>query len=231
MQPIAIIETPFPDKFSIPRQPGLAPAATGRVRLVGDYQHAESIEGIEHYSHLWLLFEFNQHRGCAWRERVRPPRLGGNKRMGVFATRSPFRPNHIGLSVVKLLEVIKTPVTELIVSGVDLLNQTPIFDIKPYIPYADCVIDARSGLAQQQPPTLEVQFTERANNATTQLNRDYPNLRQIIMEVLAQDPRPAYHKLKQPQKSYVSGLFDLELVWQVTESCLQVTEIRRRKDF
>lgn len=236
MQPIAIIQTPFTDKFSIPRQPGLAPSVLSTISLQGDFDHAASIEGIQQFSHLWLIFEFNQHREHAWRERVRPPRLGGNKQMGVFATRSPFRPNNLGMSVVKLVEVIDTPQIQLVVSGADLLDQTPIFDIKPYVPYVDAITDATSAFASSAPNALEVRFDEQAKAFLDTLSRShdagrYPNLSQVIVEVLRQDPRPAYHAIKQPNRRYVSQLYDLELVWQVTEHCLTITEIRRQKGF
>lgn len=237
VQPIAIIKTPFTDKFSIPRQPGLAPSVISTISLHGDFDHAASVDGIEQYSHLWLIFEFDQHRDHQWRERVRPPRLGGNKQMGVFATRAPFRPNNIGMSVVKLIEVSHTPKMQLVVSGADLLDQTPILDIKPYVPYVDAISDATSAFADNAPDQLDVKFSPNAHALVHQLSCKtrsgcyYPKLEQVIVEVLSQDPRPAYHASKQPERRYVSQLYDLELHWHVTEDCLTVTEIRRQKGF
>lgn len=237
MQPIALITSPFTDKFSIPRQPGLAPSVISTVSFVGDFDHAASIEGIQQYSHLWLIFEFNQHRSHPWRERVRPPRLGGNKQLGVFATRSPFRPNNLGMSVVKLVDVIIKPQVQLIVSGADLLDQTPIMDIKPYVPYADAIPEASSAFAGDEPNQLEVCFSATAETFIDKLTSNatkserYHNLRQVILEILRQDPRPAYHATKQPDRCYVSQLYDLELEWQVSGQCLTITAIRHQKVF
>ena len=237
VQPIALITSPFTDKFSIPRQPGLAPSVISTVSFVGDFDHAASIEGIQQYSHLWLIFEFNQHRSHQWRERVRPPRLGGNKQLGVFATRSPFRPNNLGMSVVKLVDVVVKPQVKLVVSGADLLDQTPIVDIKPYVPYVDAIPEASSAFAGDEPNQLEVCFSATAEAFIDELTSNaaksehYQNLRQVIIEVLRQDPRPAYHASKQPERHYVSQLYELELNWYVTGQCLTITEIRQQKDF
>ncbi|RUO44754.1 tRNA (N6-threonylcarbamoyladenosine(37)-N6)-methyltransferase TrmO [Idiomarina aquatica] len=225
LQPIALIRTPFPDKFSIPRQPGLAPSVTARIEFTGDFDHLASIQGIEQHSHLWLLFEFNQHRDHGWRERVRPPRLGGNKSIGVFATRSPFRPNNIGLSVVKLVEVVREPEVALVVAGADLLDQTPIMDIKPYVPYVDCLPDARSEFAQAKPAPLSVHFTDQARLQLSEHQQLRPELGAVLVEVLSQDPRPAYHASKNPDKRYASRLYDLDVHWHVRDQQLWVTAI------
>lgn len=227
MTPIAVIYTPFADKFSVPRQPGLAPAIKSRIQLTGDYHHAESIRGIEQHSHLWLLFEFNQNPRSEWKERVRPPRLGGNDSVGVFATRSPFRPNGLGLSVVKLEQVLQSADghVELLVSGADLVTATPIVDIKPYIPYVDSVTDAYSELAAQPPIPLTVSFSPQAKQQLTVQQQQIPELADAIRQVLSQDPRPAYHKKKQTQRRYVSRLYHLELHWQVNGQQLMVEEI------
>ncbi|WP_404402467.1 tRNA (N6-threonylcarbamoyladenosine(37)-N6)-methyltransferase TrmO [Idiomarina seosinensis] len=225
MQPIAIIHTPFPEKFSIPRQPGLAPSVRATIELTGDYNHNASIKGIEQHSHLWLLFQFHQHVDKQWQEQVRPPRLGGNQSLGVFATRSPFRPNNLGLSVVKLLAVESEPNTRLVVSGTDLLDKTPIVDIKPYVPYVDCINEASSDFAGTKPAQLQVIFAPQAKQQLQQFCRQVPELEAVIREVLSQDPRPAYQK-QQPQRQYASKLFDYDIHWHVEDQQLIVEEIR-----
>jgi len=183
---IARIRTEFPEKFGIPRQSGLAPTR-GTVVFEPAYRDPQALRGIEGFSHLWLLWHFSKaDRGGDWSPTVRPPRLGGNTRMGVFATRSPFRPNPIGLSCVKLLGVRhdETVGDVLEVEGADLMDGTPIFDIKPYLPYADCRPEATGGFAPAKDAVLSVVFAEGAEPPE--------ELRERLREVLAQDPRPAY---------------------------------------
>ena len=224
LKPIAIIRTPFPEKFSIPRQPGLVPSALAQVELVGDYRHAQAIEGIEQFSHLWLTFEFHQH--CSWQERVRPPRLGGNEQLGVFATRSPFRPNQLGLSVVELVGVQIEPKVVLTVRGADLVDNTPIVDIKPYIPYVDAISDARAGFAQQKPEErLDVQFSEAAKASLAIEISCTPELKTLIIEVLRQDPRPAYHKVQKNLRDYGTALLNYNIRWYVRQNTVFVEEI------
>ncbi len=224
LTPIAIIRTPFPEKFSVPRQPGLAPSALAQVELVGNYQHVQAIEGIEQFSHLWLTFEFHQH--SSWQERVRPPRLGGNEQLGVFATRSPFRPNQLGLSVVELVAVETEPKVVLTVRGADLVDNTPIVDIKPYIPYVDAISDARAGFAQHKPEeSLEVIFLEAAESTLIRESERAPELKTLITEVLSQDPRPAYHKLQENQRNYGTALLNYNIRWYVQQNTVFVEEI------
>lgn len=224
LTPIAIIHTPFPEKFSVPRQPGLTPSALAQVELVGDYQHAQAIEGIEQFSHLWLTFEFHQH--SSWQERVRPPRLGGNEQLGVFATRSPFRPNQLGLSVVELVAVETRPKVMLTVRGADLVDNTPIVDIKPYIPYVDSINDARAGFAQQKPEAnLEVSFSKAAGTSLIKASEHYPELKTLITEILRQDPRPAYHTSQEHQRNYGTALLNYNIRWYVQQNTVFVEEI------
>ncbi|RUO68839.1 tRNA (N6-threonylcarbamoyladenosine(37)-N6)-methyltransferase TrmO [Idiomarina ramblicola] len=224
LTPIAIIRTPFPEKFSVPRQPGLVPAALAEVELVGDYQHAKAIQGIEQFSHLWLTFEFHQH--SSWQERVRPPRLGGNEQLGVFATRSPFRPNQLGLSVVELVAVQTEPKVVLTVRGADLVDNTPIVDIKPYIPYVDAINDARAGFAQQRPEqNLNVQFSGASEDALRADTSHSLDLKTLITEVLRQDPRPAYHKAQSEPRSYGTALLNYNIRWYVQQNTVFVEEI------
>lgn len=226
MEVIGHIHTPFPDKFSVPRQPGLAPSVTATITLCGDYDHQASIAGIQAHSHLWLMFQFHQNAAAGWKAKVRPPRLGGNKSIGVFASRSPFRPNQLGLSVVQLLDVIERPQVQFVVAGADLVDGTPLVDIKPYVPYVDCVPEAVSEWAGEAPQPLNVVFSPLAQQQLLNYLPQQPKLQQVIIEVLQQDPRPAYHRLKDQDKSYGSRLYDYDLQWRVAGTSLIVEEIR-----
>lgn len=195
---IAVIRTSFGEKFGVPRQPGLAPSAKGRIVFEKEYRNPDTLRGIGGFSHLWILFRFHLAEG--WSPTVRPPRLGGNERVGVFASRSPFRPNNIGLSVVKLERVEwdspEGPVIH--VSGVDLVDGTPVVDIKPYVAYSDALPEARSGFAGAPPETsLSVEF---APGLRGRLEAESPGLATLIGEVLAADPRPAFHE--DPAREY-----------------------------
>lgn len=223
---IAHIHTPYPEKFSVPRQPGLATHAEGIIRPCGDYDHAAAFKGIEQHSHLWLLFEFHHNSSATWQAQVRPPRLGGNQKLGVFATRSPFRPNNIGLSAVKLLAVKHEPYFHLVVAGADLVDGTPIIDIKPYIPYCDAIDDATSALAPEAPaPSLSVTFSASADDFIKQCDDSYPHLRDLIQELLCFDARPAYKKQKTDSKMYASRLYDFDIHWHVRDDQVTVEKI------
>ena len=189
IHPIAHIHTDFADKFGIPRQAGLVDALTARIVFAPEYRVAEAVRGLEQYSHLWLIWQFSQAAGRPWRPTVRPPRLGGNTRVGVFATRSPCRPNALGLSCVRLLQV-ETAAPDgpaLRVAGADLLDGTPIYDIKPYLPYVDAHPEARSGFAGRvEAHALTVHDPE---NRLAALD---PETRAGLVGVLENDPRPGY---------------------------------------
>lgn len=218
-QAVATIKSPFREKFAIPRQPGLATAAKGQVIFQAPYNHAEMVRGLEQFSHLWLLFIFHQTAEQGWKPLIRPPRLGGNKKLGVLASRSTFRPNPIGMSVVKL-EKITTKQQQVIldVSGLDLLDQTPIVDIKPYIPYSDSLPDVQAGYAQQAPDhLLEVSFDDIALNQLKRHQQKYPELIMLIEQVLAQDPRPAYKKQQLDDKCYGMQLYDFNINWRLID--------------
>ena len=197
MEVIAHIHTDFPGKFGVPRQSGVVPALTGKIVFTPRYRNAEALRGLQEFSHLWIIWEFSQAKRDEWHATVRPPRLGGNTRLGVFATRSPFRPNPIGLSCVEIKEIIPdTPQGPVIVvSGVDMLDGTPIFDIKPYIPYCDAHPEAKGGF------TANVEFRQLTVDCPREL---CPTLSQeqyqALCEVLAQDPRPHYHA--EPERIY-----------------------------
>lgn len=185
---IARVRSDFPEKFGIPRQSGLAPDVLSRVVFEEEFRNAEALRGIEGFDYLWLIWEFSGNLRESWSPTVRPPRLGGNTRLGVFATRSPFRPNPLGLSSVKLERIENDPEhgLVLVISGADLMDGTPVYDIKPYIPYADAHPDAAGGFASEPDRTLEVAFPE------AYLRQIPEKKRSALLQVLAQDPRPSY---------------------------------------
>lgn len=222
---IGEITSCFPQKFGIPRQPRIATAAQATIRLWGQYSDPQACEGLEGFSHIWVVFLFHRCIGTPWRAQVRPPRLGGNSKKGVFATRSPFRPNHLGLSVVRL-ESFKKIEKEfhLCVSGHDFLNGTPIVDIKPYLPYVDSIPEAKGGFAHSAVESLlHVEFSERAQCLLQELDKKYPNLRDLITQVIAQDPRPAYKNSY--DKQYGLALYDLNIKWVAEGSIARVVDI------
>lgn len=221
IEPIATTHSCFTEKFGIPRQPLLADASRAAIELLPPFNDPEAVSGLEQHSHLWLTWIFHDVAG-QWSPKVRPPRLGGNKKLGVFATRSPFRPNNIGLSVVRLIEVRTTPKVELIVAGADLLDGTPILDIKPYIPYADAVADASSELAETAPASIPVNIPE----ALLAVARDYrdewgTDLAALIHQVLAQDPKPAYQQ-PDPERIYGMALCGHNLQWRYVNGEIEV---------
>lgn len=229
---IAKVRAPFKEKFGIPRQPRLADAAISHLVFEPSFNSADFVAGIEQHSHIWLLFLFHQNLEQGFKPLVRPPRLGGNAKVGVFATRSTFRPNGIGMSAVKLLQS-KTSGSQVIltVEGADLLDGTPIVDIKPYIPYSDSLPDATSDMAQEQDvQALEVSFSERAQAQYEQLDfTQYGKLKTLITQVLEQDPRPAYKKSKPDSKEYGIRLYDLNIKWQVNGQLCLVLSIEQEQ--
>ena len=220
MEHIAAIHTEFPEKFGIPRQAGLVDALRGTVVFAPAYRNDDALRGLEGFSHLWLIWEFSESVGHPWSPTVRPPRLGGNARLGVFATRSPFRPNPIGLSCVKLEAIEKTREygTVLIVSGADLMDGTPIYDIKPYLPYADCVPEAVGGFAAEKPEAnLSVEIPPALLAVVPEEKLE------ALYAVLAQDPRPRYQD--DPERIYGMQFAGLQIRFRVENGVLTVTEI------
>lgn len=225
LEPIAHIHTDLPSKFGIPRQSNLAQGLEGRIVFTSRYRTADAVRGIEGFDYLWLIWDFSQtHReGEGWSATVKPPRLGGNERVGVFASRSPFRPNSLGLSSVRLEGVEYTedlgPVLR--VSGMDLMDGTPIYDIKPYLPFTDSHPDARGGYTDQVPlRKLEVVFPEELEALVPEEKRE------ALRQILACDPRPAYHDDPQRRYGFPFGDKDVKDVrFKVEDGVLTVVEI------
>lgn len=216
VKPIAIARTPFQQKFAIPRQAGLVDYPSS-IELLAPFNCAEAVEGLEQVSHIWVHFLFHQHVDKEPQLQVRPPRLGGNKKLGVFATRSSFRPNHLGQSLValKAIETSEQGIT-LHVSGLDVLDGTPIIDIKPYLPYADSLNYATNAIAPAPPVfSIEVEWAEQAK---TSLHQAYPDQAECyahyIQQLISLDPRPAYKKI-QDFGEYAMRVFHLDIHWQM----------------
>lgn len=210
VSPVGFVRSCFKEKFAIPRQPHLAPAARGVLELVPPFDTGEAVAGLEQSSHVWLLFLFHQALEDKPRLKVRPPRLGGNASMGVFATRATHRPNGIGQSVVRLEKVEPG---RLMLSGIDLLDGTPVLDIKPYVPYADSVAEASNQMASAPPEPIAVQWSESAlPQAHDHALRLGEPLVELIEQCLAQDPRPAY-QVPPPERVYGVRFWDVQVRW------------------
>lgn len=220
MEPIAHIRTDFPEKFGVPRQSGLIEELEGKIFFEPKYCTAEAVRGLENFSHIWLLWKFSTRKEEKWSPTVRPPRLGGKIRLGVFATRSPFRPNGIGLSAVRLDKIIfdETNGPVLFVKGADLMDRTPIYDIKPYIPYTDCHPEALEGYTKEtRKHMLSVEFPP-------ELLARYPEEKQkAVVRVLAQDPRPAYVHI--PNRIYGISFGGYDVKFQVQGETLLVRDV------
>lgn len=224
MKVIARIQSAFPEKFGIPRQSGLVEELQARIVFEPEYRNADAVRGLDEFSHLWLIWEFSAAKRDTWSPTVRPPRLGGNQRLGVFATRSPYRPNPVGLSCVKLERVELDPTLGPVihVRGADLMDGTPIFDIKPYIPYADCHPDALGGFASDKPEEkLQVDIPEELCSVASN------EVMNALRGVLAQDPRPAYQN--DPERVYGLSFAGMEVRFQVDGDKLTVCGIEVKK--
>jgi tRNA-Thr(GGU) m(6)t(6)A37 methyltransferase TsaA len=239
-EPIGTLHTCFKEKFGIPRQNNLVKKAPGTLVFNPKFAREEAVRGLEGFSHIWLLFVFHEivndrkekqaSRQRIWSPMVRPPRLGGNKKVGVFASRSPFRPNPVGMSAVRLQAIEMTAKGPLLhLTGVDILDQTPILDIKPYLPYSDVIPDADDGFAKGPPaPAFHISFTDQALEQIREREDRYPHLTDIIKDILANDPRPAYRA----EKAAASGdrvfgirLFDFDLRWKMAGDQILVLEL------
>lgn len=220
IKPIAYIETDFSDKFGIPRQSGRVPSLVGKIVFYPEYRNPESLHGIEGFTHLWLLFDFSKSHRKSWSPTVRPPRLGGNKRVGVFASRSPFRPNPIGLSSVKLERIEHDDILgdTIIVSGIDLLDKTPIYDIKPYLPSSDCHTDAIGGYADNFTDYhLDVVFPSFLLDILPEEKRE------AVVSCLSEDPRPSYQD--DPDREYSMKYAGFDIHFKVNDKTLTVTGV------
>lgn len=224
IKPIAHISTDFPTKFGLPRQSGLVGALRGKIVFEPEYRQPEALRGLEEFSHIWLIWDFSQSHNERWSATVRPPRLGGNERVGVFASRSPFRPNNLGLSSVRIdsIEASENEGPVIYVSGIDMLDGTPIYDIKPYIPVADCHEDAKQGFtARTRAYSLKVEFPPELLELIPEEKRD------AILGALAQDPRPGYEA--DPLRRYGVEFAGFDIRFHVENGILGVCEVVRRR--
>ena len=227
LDPVGIIHSCFKEKFGIPRQAGIAPAARAELELYPSYGNPAAVRGLEAFSHIWIIFLFHECVRKPGRDTVRPPRLGGDRRMGVFASRSGFRPNAIGMSAVRLEGLCVSPQpVRLLLSGADILDQTPVLDIKPYVPYADLLPEARGGFAPDRPPAvMSVVFSNEAEEVCRQQAGRFPLLRDLIIQMLQVDPRPAYYSRGPKKECFGTRIYDLEVKWTCRGSSVKVTAI------
>lgn len=228
LETIGVIHSPFKEKFGLPRQASLIKSCTAEIELIKPFNNPDFVKGLEDFTDIWLIFGFHKHEQSTVKPLVRPPRLGGNKKVGVFASRSPFRPNGLGISRVELIEIknINNSV-RVVISCPDMVDGTPVYDIKPYIHYSDSNQQAVCGFAQDEPKNnLNVEFSDESINDLSKLNSDtYPNLKHTISELLAQNPCPAYiDDLK--SKIYGVKLYDLNVVWEQSNDLAIVQSIK-----
>ncbi|AKA38086.1 tRNA (N6-threonylcarbamoyladenosine(37)-N6)-methyltransferase TrmO [Yersinia ruckeri] len=227
---IGVIRSPYKEKFAVPRQPGLIEDGGGELQLLAPYNQPEAVRGLTDFSHLWIMFVFHQTMDGGWRPTVRPPRLGGNARMGVFATRSTFRPNPIGMSLIEL-KGVRTKGSDVILElgSLDLVDGTPVIDIKPYLPFAESQPQARAGFAQSAPDAdMPVSFSAYAQQQLIEHQTRYPNLQRFIQQVLAQDPRPAYRKNDEESREYAVLLLEFNVRWRVIGQQTEVLSLEPR---
>ncbi|MFC1750405.1 tRNA (N6-threonylcarbamoyladenosine(37)-N6)-methyltransferase TrmO [Pseudomonadota bacterium] len=214
---IGIVHSCFKERFGIPRQPGLVTAARGWIEFYSPYDREEAFEGLESFSHLWITFLFHQSLNNQPGFVVRPPRSSGRRNLGVYATRAPNRPNQIGQSVVALEKIeVERGKVKLHLRGVDMVEGTPVLDIKPYLPYADNVLQAHGSYAHTAPDkVINVVFASSVNEELKLFNSGYPDLQQLIVEVLQYDPRPIYYRGGDQKSEFSVNLYDLEVCWQM----------------
>jgi len=222
LKKIAHMSSDFKTKFGIPRQAGLAPELISRIEFEPEFRNPDCLRGLEHFSHIWVIWEFSENTKENWAATVRPPRFGGNERIGVFASRSPFRPNNLGLSCLEIESIDYESVggPYIYVKGADLMDGTPIFDIKPYIPYSDSLPNAKQGYANRPDPKLEVEFVSMGSFPKEKL--------EALKKVLSLDPRPAYQD--DPNRIYGFVFANYEIKFQVNGNKLIVKEIAKNED-
>ncbi len=227
--PIGIVHSCFSEKFGIPRQPGLVPAARAALEILPPFDRDEAFRGLDDFSHLWIVFVFHGIDAEKWQPMVRPPRLGGNTRVGVFASRSGFRPNPIGMSSV-VLESIRRDHGKMVLelSGIDILDQTPVLDIKPYLPYTDSIPDANGGYAAEPPrPSIAIDFSSQGRRASAEAEKTYPGFTELVVQVLRTDPRPAYMDARSGKTEFGLQLYDRNIRWSVRPGSIVVDSIRK----
>ena len=220
--PIGVIHSCFTEKFGIPRQPGMVKSATARLELFTDYGREEMVRGLAQFSHIWVQFLFHQTVAEGWKPTIRPPWLGGRKRIGIFASRSPHRPNHIGMSAVRLEKIVQEQGSYYLeLSGVDFLDKSPVLDIKPYVVYSDCIESASCSYALGLQPDVTIQFSAEAE----EFCRSYQvetgrNIGQLVREMIRHDPRPASQKKN--KSSFGMLLWDVNIRWKIVEEVFRV---------
>ena len=229
LKPIGRVHSPYREKFGTPRQANIVSAVEMQLELLPPFDVVDAVRGLEQFSHVWLLFWFDQvPESEHFQPLVRPPRLGGNEKVGVFASRSPFRPNPVGLSLLELLDIKTDNGVRLYLRGGDLVDGTPVFDIKPYIPYADTAFNARGGFAAQAPEPLTVSWQESAfadlHQWCVRNNNSVESWRMMIEQTLAQDPRPAYHD--EPQREYGLTLGALNIRFTISQQQVMIVALQ-----
>ena len=225
IKPVAVVRSDFSEKFGIPRQSMLVPELEARIELLPEFSHEEAVRGLKTFSHIWLVWGFSENKETSTNLTVRPPRLGGSTRVGVFASRSPFRPNGLGLSAVKLnkIETSADGKISLFVSGADMLDGTPIYDIKPYIPLSDCIAGAAEGYsAKTKEHKLKVVYTSEMSAA---LDDALSEKKQALIGILEQDPRQTY--FQEPSRIYGLAFAGFNIKFKVTEDILEILEIQK----
>ena len=227
---IGIMHSCYKAKFGVPRQPGLISGANGFIELVPPYNQPNTLRGLEDFSHIWVLFVFHHNLREGWKATVRPPRLGGDKRIGVFASRSPFRPSPVGLSVLEMtgIEQKEHGILRIHVRGQDIVDGTPIVDIKPYIPYTDSLPQAKGGFASTAPNAEAINVmvsTEAENDFAFIESHGHSGFRKLATDVIAADPRPAYQR--EPGRIYGVFLEDFEVVWKIDGPNAVITEVKK----
>jgi len=228
---IGYVRSGFREKFAVPRQPGLVNSITSTIEMLPEFSRPDAYRTLQEFSHIWIIFLFHQTLGKKWHDTVRPPRLGGNARVGVFASRSPFRPNPVGLSAVELLDIeFSANTCKLHIRGADLIDGTPVIDIKPYLPYSDSII-AKSGFAQVPEPTMMVEFTEEVLEGLAEKEKHTGQpLKEILQELLSFDPRPAYRGDSKGQAEYGLRLFDFNVRFRVEGNQITISKLDPLED-
>lgn len=237
MKPIGFMQTQFKEKFGVPRQVGMVREAKGILKLDANPEFTIALRHLEEFSHIWVIYLFHQHLEKAWRPTIEPPRIGGPKRVGVFASRSPHRPNPVGISAVKLerIDWDAADGVEIHISGHDIMDGTPVIDIKPYLPFADCIPEATSGWAAGDIPQYAVHFSDDASRAIAEYGEHNPRLRELLSEMLKWDPRPTSQRRAMPiegfgtvwteKRHFGFRVLDFDVQWEVRDGAIYVLRL------